>query len=284
MTGGLVALAAPLVLLALVLLAGCAGCGLDTTGTLVPYVDQVKATPGLVSFWHLNEPGPPVAADEMGLHNGTYTSGPLAAAPADQSAAAPGTLAFEQPSLISSDASRRSIAVNGARVEVDFTPDLNTAKFTVVVSVRTGWTAGDVAAYRAVLDARDIVSGKMHGYALYANPGNEWTAWIGDGASAAGLQVSTGGKIALGTTDFLAMTYDGATLKLYVNGEERKSVPAPAFAKNTARKLYIGEGAPMLPTPFFPFNGQIAEVAYFNAALDHQKVLDTGLSANYKPA
>ncbi|MDX6513560.1 MAG: hypothetical protein QOE36_3064 [Gaiellaceae bacterium] len=280
MTGALVFLAVPLALLALVLLVGFSGCGLNSDPTGFPWVDPILETPGLVSYWHLNEPGPPVAADANGLHDGAYVSGPIAEDPADESAGAPGTLDFQLPSLLSSDPTRRSIAVNGARVEVDFTPDLNTPQFTVIAWVKTGWRSDDVAAYRAVLDSRDFVSGAMLGYAIFANPANEWTAWIGDGAPGNGLQASTGVTIALGTIDFLAMTFDGTTLKLYVNGEERLSVAAATYAPNAERKLYIGEGAPMLPTPFFPFVGLLEDVAYFKAALDHETIVTIGFGAS----
>jgi hypothetical protein len=274
-------LSVPLVVAALVLLIAFAGC--DQVFGLDPivghdYDDGVTSHPSLVSFWHLGEPTGPVAADSKGGHHGTYVSGPLAPDLPDGSAGAPGTLTFSQPGLISSEPAKLSIYVDGGRVEVPFTPDLNTAAFTVVAWVRTGWTESDPVAYRAVLDSRDqLAGGQKFGYALFANIANEWSAWIGDGTTGPYRIASTGGTIALGTTDYLAMTYDG-TLKMYVNGEERASLSAP-LGVNAARPLFIGEGAPMLPTPFFPFAGNIAEVSYFNEALDHEAIVDIGMGS-----
>ena len=277
----LTALSVPLVLAALVFLIAFAGCdqvfGLQEVGG-ADYDTVVTSHPSLVSFWHLGEPTGPVAADSKGANNGTYVSGPLAEDLADGSAGAPGTLTFSEPGLISSNPGKLSIFVNGGRVEVPFTAELNTVAFTVVAWVRTGWTASDPAAFRAVLDSRDqVAGGQKFGYAIFANPANHWEAWVGDGTAGPYKIASTGGAIALGTTDYLAMTYDG-TLKLYVNGEQRASLSAP-FAVNAARKLYIGEGAPMLPTPFFPFVGNIAEVSYFNEALDHEAIVNIGLGS-----
>ncbi|MDX6513562.1 MAG: hypothetical protein QOE36_3066 [Gaiellaceae bacterium] len=271
--------AVPLVVLAATLLIAFSGCSFDPGSAGLTFDQAVLAEASVVSFWHLGEPGGPVAADSKDGHNGTYLNGPLPDDPADFSAGAPGTLTFDQSSLISNTPAKRSIFVNGGRVEVPFTPELNTATFTVLAWVRTAWTAGDEPAYRCVLDSRDqLASGEKQGYAIFANPTSHWEAWVGDGTASQYKIASTGAPISLGTTDYLVATCDGATLTLYVNGELRASV-ATAFGPNAARKLYIGEGAPMLPTPFFPFVGQIAEVAYFNTALDQQAVVDIGMGS-----
>src|SRR5205085_11982920 len=117
----------------------------------------------------------------------------------------------------------------------------------------------------------------LRGYMLYANSSNEWEVWVGDGS--AWHQLTTAGPIALGTTDFLCVTYDGTTLKLFVNVEERAS-QAVTFAKSTANPLRIGAGAPELGTPLFPFVGLIGHVSYYNDALDHQTIMNIGLSAS----
>jgi hypothetical protein len=36
--------------------------------------------------------------------------------------------------------------------------------------------------------------------------------------------------------------------------------------------LYIGQGRPDLPTPLFPFNGSIQDVAFYNVVLDNQTI------------
>jgi hypothetical protein len=268
--------AVPLAALALILLLGFVGCGLDEGGLAGPsFDDVVSAIPSLVAWWHLNEPSGPTASDSKGGHDGTYGSAAVAAD--TQSAAAPGTLDFDQPSLISNNAAKRSINVNGGSVQVPFSTDLNTAQFTIQAWVRTNWTDTDTAAYRCVIFAEQSESGGVRqGFSLYANPANKWEVFVGDGSTFASAVAD--GPISLGSTDYLTATYDGTTLTLYVNAEQRGSA-ALAYKPNTSHPLAIGEGIAGPFNPAFPFNGQLSEVAYYNTALDHQTILNIGLGS-----
>ena len=83
---------------------------------------------------------------------------------------------------------------------------------------------------------------------------------------------------------YLAMTFDGTTLTLFVDGEQKGSMPATYFP-NTAQPVWIGAGAPFvtrrspqLPagtvgSPLFPFVGAIQDVAIYNAALTSDVIL-----------
>ena len=62
----------PIAVLAIVLLLGFLGCGLDETGTGSPYPVEAIAPPSTVSYWPLDDGGPTTATDTKGGHNGTY--------------------------------------------------------------------------------------------------------------------------------------------------------------------------------------------------------------------
>jgi hypothetical protein len=69
----------------------------------------------------------------------------------------------------------------------------------------------------------------------------------------------------------LAVTYDGTTLKLYVNGSNDTSgTPdaemAAGFSANTSKSLYIGMGAPDAIQPAYPFKGRLQDARYYKAA------------------
>ncbi len=64
----------------------------------------------------------------------------------------------------------------------------------------------------------------------------------------------------------VAMTYDGASLKLYVNGELDGSIPVTGPIVSTTEPVRIGGGAPSGRTPLH-FPGLIDEAVIFNRAL-----------------
>jgi hypothetical protein len=144
--------------------------------------------------------------------------------------------------------------------------------------VRADWTETDTGSYRCVLASRESTATEKRGYMLYANADNRWEAWVGDGMNWQQATPTTE-SIAFGKNEFLCVTYDGMTLRLYVDTNEIASA-AVGFAASTANPLRIGDGTPELTDPLFPFVGLIAHVAYFNDVLDPQTILDIGLSAS----
>jgi hypothetical protein len=267
----------PLAALVVVLLLGFVGCTGDefTTSAPAPFDDVVNAVPSLVSFWHLGEPSGPTAVDSKSGHNGTYQSAPVAADLAHQSAGAPGTIAFDQPTLISNEPAKRSIRVNGGYAEVPFSADLNTPHFTIQAFVLSEWTTADPPAYRCAIFSEESAAGVRRGYSLYANPDNKWEVFVGDGTNF--NSVAADGPISLGATDYVVATYDGTTLTLYVNNETRGSA-ALAFQPNTGNPLAIGQALPGAFNPAYPFVGRLEEVAYYNEALDQDTIFNIGLA------
>ncbi len=278
-----IVIVAPAALLALVLLFRFVGCGLDSEGVNVPhdspdYDDTVLGHSALVAYWRLGEAAGPTAADEKGVNPGTYETVTLAVDGNSPATASPPVLNFGTPGLLVSDPARTSVQVDGGFVTVPFNVTLNKPTFTIEAWVFPEWSGEDPLFFRAVLASRDAPEGVVQGFNLYAGRNSDdmadtgiyWQAWLGGGG--ADWQRLLGPVVELGQAAYLAVTYDGATLKLYVNGSsDEAGTPdvqmAATYTPNAAQPLFIGMGAPELPEPRFPFKGRIQEVAVYNAAL-----------------
>jgi hypothetical protein len=290
-------LAVPLTVLPIVMLLGFVGCGLHSEGQAVPetpetpapdpYHTVIENTSELVAYWPLGDssgttdPIGTTAHDAVGpgpdgAHPGKYKSWTADADPALEADAAHGVLMLGQPGLIANDQSRHSITVDGGYVEVPFDGALNSPKFTVEAIVQTGWDDTAIPAYRLVLASREEVGANVdiRGFTLFANPTNHWEARIGLDTPTAAAALADVAPIMLGMTEFLAVTYDGTTLALYVNGDLLASVePGTLYAPNSSRPLYIGAREDPAGTPIYPFNGQLQEVAYYSRALGADEIL-----------
>jgi Concanavalin A-like lectin/glucanases superfamily len=247
---------------------------------------------------------------------------PIQSGPDVQSAAAPGAspvqdiVAFDQLGIVPGDAVvpaipsviQSCVVVNGCYVQALFDPKfVPQGPFTVEAWVRVGWSKSDPSnpndpnpdAWRFVLDMRDLDPGR--GFGLFAKtednqPGvYRWTAMVGNGgassSSGAGFTILPSSDtitLSSGGTPpkpvYLAMTFDGTTLTLFVNGESKGSMPTTYFP-NTAQPVWIGAGAPFvarrspqLPdgtvgSPLFPFVGAIQDVAIYKAKLEPLDIL-----------
>jgi len=293
----------PVALLGLVAALCFVGCILPTSGlAFTAYRSTtVLGNPNLVAFWPLDDPNNSVQARELEAMPpipGNYIVDTIAInappglfpdpAVPNVSAAAPGDLLWFQAGIVAGDvlggnASLKSpcVTVNGGFVSVPFDPRINPPSFTVEAWVTVGWRATDPTAFRVVVDCRTFAGNNVNGFALFANPGNQWVAAIGGGA--AGQTTLTGASVVFGSAPvYLAMTYDNPsqTLKLFVNGVlSAPAMPNVPFVPNTATNLFIGSGEPSFPlrpqptlppaqtAPLTPFVGKMQDVAVYNAAL-----------------
>jgi hypothetical protein len=268
------------------------------------YSDEtILSNPNLVAYWPLGEPpGITTAAEPKGGRNGTYIiAAPYVAVPgAFPSAAASGQYVLGEVGVVTGDSVQPGnlinvrttcIEVDGGYVNVPFDVAINpTGAFTIEAWVRVEWLDVDSPAYRCVLDGRSV-SGGNKGFALFANSSNHWEVWVGNGGSGASgwTVLPTNDPFPLSTdglTFYLAATYDGTTLNIYVDGEQRAGGVATAYAPNddvspnVPSPLYIGAGASFLPVgpqpsggPQWPFRGKIQDVAIYNAALSLDDII-----------
>jgi hypothetical protein len=298
----------PAMLLVVVSLLCFVGCNFVIDASLIRFTQYTDVTilpnPNLIAYWPLGEaPGATIALDLRGGRTGACTTAaPYLAIPgAFPSAAASGAFALGQLGIVAGDTVQpgndpavltTSMRVDGGYVNVPFDAAINpTGAFTIEAWVRVEWIDVDPLAYRCVMDGRSVSGGVSRGFALFANPSNHWEIWVGNGGSgAAGWTIlPTNDPFPLsvdGITSYVAATYDGATLNIYVDGEQRAGGLATAYtpnddaSPNVPSPLYIGTGAPFLPVgpqpaggPQWPFKGKIQDVAIYNAALSLDDII-----------
>jgi Concanavalin A-like lectin/glucanases superfamily len=254
------------------------------------YENTVSQTPGLVALWPLNETSGTVAYD-LGPHgfNGTYTMGPVVTTynSSQQSDISPGTFTLNQPNIVAGDSlsdSSTSLSpctnFNGGFVSVPWNAALGPpmpGQFTLEAWVVANWTDAQTnRSFRVVVSTSGAPAST--GFVLFASPDNLWSAAVGIGTQFVTATTSSNQTIVQGSVYFLVVTYDGSTLTLWVNPADTTQPPdgsmaAPGYVPVASPvPLFIGTGAPNGPTPLFPFNGSIQDVAFYNVVLDGKTI------------
>jgi hypothetical protein len=215
------------------------------------YMDSVLAD-SPVAYWRLGEASGTTAADGIRGRHGSYI----------------GTPTPNQTGALNGDANP-AVTFNGTSqyAGVPYDAALNPAQFSLEAWAKPTGGAGN---WRAVAGTwSDDLSSTARGVGIWANGSNQWTVWAGNGTSPS--TVVTGPAITTNTWAHLVATYDGTTLRLYVNGILAGSSTG-GFTANTSGPL--GISAFNYPTAgwndFFP--GQIDEVALYSSALSQTRV------------
>jgi hypothetical protein len=212
---------------------------------------------GLVGHWKFDEGEGTVANDTSGKGNhGTVRGGAKWA-----EARHGGALEFDG---------------NDDKLDVPFSEALNPAKFSFALWAKVTGGAGK---YRSPLTSRD--ESPQRGYMLYADMHNRWSFWLGPGSPHVHLD---GPAVALNEWAHVACTYDGATMRMYVNGADIGRTNA-RLLPNTARPLRIGAGATEKAGDYF-FQGLIDDVRVYDKVLsaDRVKALYESLGKTQAPA
>lgn len=108
-------------------------------------------------------------------------------------------------------------------------------------------------------------NGGFKGFALYAMPDGNWYIFYGNGS--ASFSTLAGPTISYGTWTNIAGTYDGTTLRLYINGALFNSVVvSPIILPNPSLPIRVGAGNSE-GSPNYFFGGQIDEFSLWNKIL-----------------
>ncbi|MDB4995309.1 MAG: Autotransporter adhesin [Myxococcaceae bacterium] len=220
------------------------------------YADAVIADKPL-GYWRLDDPiGAPSAADSSsGAHQGTCL----------------GSVSFGVSGALATDTSSTSVDLQGGTIAMgDFFDFVGNAPFSIEVWARPAFAD---AQYRRLLAKESVPASTRDGYGLEltrqgALPANE--ASIGFSRYVAGAEdrVSTVITIVPETYHHIVVTYDGALIKLWVDGAVRDSMESLKPAKDTLNAFALGgEQAASL------YQGHLDEVAVYDHVLPDNRVV-----------
>jgi RHS repeat-associated protein len=211
-----------------------------------PYAATVQAD-GPVSYWRLGESSGTTAVDASGSgHTGTYVAGPTLGVS--------GPLAGDAATAVGFN------AANGQQVTTAGGSDFAAqAPFSMEVWINP---TGPTPDWQEIL-AKEVITPSRAGYSLWYHNG-----MIGATRSVGGNldEVATGASVPTGAWTHVAATYDGTTIRVYLNGALAASgASAISMTANTA-PLTLATGINSA------FNGSIAEAAIYNKALTAARI------------
>lgn len=221
------------------------------------YYAIVKSTPDLQTYWRLGETSGSTAVDSMEAVSGTYSSATLGAA---------GLVGSSDPAVSFAGTSNR---IQASTSTYGFA---GISSFTVEAAIKP--TTVDSTSRR--IFSSEVLSGGsvVNGYGLWNNgtANKLQICRIPSGS----YDCATTSAAASGVARHVAATYDGTTLKLYVNGAQvastasKGSITAPSTFTVGARSDFAGSWA-----------GVIDDAAVYDRALSAAEVEEHAEAAGY---
>lgn len=149
-----------------------------------------------------------------------------------------------------------ALAFDGAHDQVEIVHNPTLASLEQITM--TAWIQhGPTTNYRSIIDKRDAPA---DGFDLYLDPSSRLFMRINQATASSAVVVGDG------TWHHVAGTYDGTTLRLYVDGVLQATQTAPAGLLETTAPLRIGHH--YSEQSRYSFDGRIDDVRLFNEALD----------------
>lgn len=218
------------------------------------YAAEVRTTPGLVGLWRLDEQAGTAAAEGVGTAHGTYVGG----------------VGLDQLGPVGGSTAARFDGVDD-HVDAGDVHDLaGNAPFSVEAWFNRG-SLGESTTYRRVV-AKHRRASPREGWTLMVYPDEVSGAaqtvgferWSGD-ANVGDVRSTT--ATAAGRWYHVVVTYDGATLRLHLNGALEDTEAAGGLPDTTV-PLRIGSSSSNTGR----FDGEIDEVAIYDRALTAEEV------------
>jgi VCBS repeat-containing protein len=216
--------------------AASADAKVDTTKPS-PYLEQVMAD-GPAAFWRLGETSGTAAKDEKNINGATYTSG----------------YTLNQAPLIA-DADRATSFAGAGWVTA---PDSVSLSPTAAVSVEAWVKPSAIPSPYSTIEYKD-------GYQLRLESNGTFSLYVKRaGAWAAGTSFTAA---TIGTTLHVVGTYDGANVRIYINGALSSTTAVTGAIDDLSTNIFIGG------TGSENFSGTLDEVAVYPTALSGVQVL-----------
>ena len=179
----------------------------------------------LIAHWTLDDSGEDVVGGFAGVESGGVTFG------------VPGA----------HDGTGDATSFFDGVIDVPFAEEINPVDFTIAVWARSTGGSGHRSVITSRYDGIVFGGGNLDGFIIYANPGDQWQFWTGDGESAVdGWDVLPGPQVELDEWQHLAITFDSSTntKNLYINGVLEATTTDQSYQPVTTeeRSLHIGGG------------------------------------------
>jgi hypothetical protein len=243
-----------------------------------------------VAYWRLDETtGSSTAVDAVGSFDGTYVAGN-------------GSFNFGATAGIPNETDAALGITNGATVSIPYAIEINPSGALTV----EGWfqpaslSAGGNDYRTAISSMSNPYGVGPTGWLVYQTGANNWSWWPYNGFWS-NTQLTDPDAIVANAWYYLALTYDGTTFTLYVNGIAKASGTDSGFVQNgdmpsggtnsynynynTTSGLPTGSGSLVLgwrsDVGFNPFAGTIDDVAIYNKALTPQQIQEHYLNSTY---
>ncbi len=209
---------------------------------LPAYVQAVSAD-GANAHWRLGDTGT-TAADRLATTNGTYVGG----------------VTTGRPGAIAGDADT-AIGLNGTTGTVSITS-------TTAISPTAGMSIETWVRPSAYPSSSNTILRKEGAYTVRLTSGGAVLFRILKGGVAQNIQ-TPGNAVRLGVWSHVVGTWDGTTMRLYVDGVERVAQPLSAPIDTNTSKLWLGSTY----NSFDYFAGDLDEVAIYDHALSEARII-----------